>query len=132
MTAQPNAYLTEAEYLERERVSLVKHEYYAGEIFTLVNPTIIIEILSPSTERYDRGVKFQNYRTIPSLKEYLLVSQQSYRIERFLRTEDHAWIFTDAVGPEATLTLASIQVGLALADVYELVVLPPLSPADER
>lgn len=163
MTAQPRQNLTETEYLERERVSAIKHKYYAGEIFamseaseahnliasnvnaslyaqlrgrgcriypsdmrikvvqtglytypdisivcgkseftdmarrdTLINPTIIIEILSPPTERYDRGVKFHNYRTIVTLQEYVLIAQNTYHIERYARYETHAWMLTEA------------------------------------
>ncbi len=87
----------------------------------LVNPTVVIEVLSPSTERFDRGEKFQRYRKLPSLQEYVLISQDSPRIERFLRRDDGQWIFTDVIGLDATITLPSIDCELALADVYEQV-----------
>jgi Uma2 family endonuclease len=92
---------------------------------TLINPTVIIEILSPSTERYDRGLKFQNYRTIASLQEYLLIAQDTPHIERFARNEMDQWVFADAVGIEATLEIPSIAALLHLRDVYEQVIFAP-------
>lgn len=59
---------------------------------TLLNPTVIIEVLSPSTEQYDRGKKFHNYRTLDSLQEYLLISQNTQRIEHYLRQQNNAWL----------------------------------------
>ena len=88
---------------------------------TLLNPTLIIEVLSPSTESYDRGKKFQHYRTLESLQEYVLIAQDSPRIERYLRQPNHEWLLADASGLESTLELASIQCTLVLADVYEKV-----------
>lgn len=88
---------------------------------TLLNPVVIIEILSPSTERDDRGLKFQHYRTIDSLQEYVLISQDAPRVECFARTDDDRWLLTDAVGLDATLELPSIGCTLRLADVYEQV-----------
>lgn len=201
MSAQPKPYITEAEYLARERASAGKHEYFDGEIFamtgasephnliasnvtaslhrqlrgracriypsdmrlkvmetglntypdltivcgpsqftdpikrdTLTNPTVIIEILSPSTERYDRGLKFQNYRTIASLQDYLLIAQDTARIERYTRQESNQWIFTEAIGLDSSLSIASLGATLDLADVYEQVDLPsspePSIPGD--
>jgi Uma2 family endonuclease len=145
MTAQPLRSLTEQEYIDFERTSLIKHEYYNGHVYamtgasrthnliagntlaslhsqirrtpcqifpsdmrvkvqktglytypdlvlicgepqftddaldTLLNPLVLIEILSPSTERYDRGLKFQHYRTIETLQDYILIAQDNYR-----------------------------------------------------
>jgi Uma2 family endonuclease len=88
---------------------------------TLLNPTLIIEVLSPSTESYDRGKKFQHYRTLKSLQEYVLIAQDSPRIERYLRQPNDEWLLTDAAGLDAVIELPSIQCTLALADVYEKV-----------
>lgn len=88
---------------------------------TLLNPTLIIEVLSPSTEQYDRGKKFQHYRRLASLQEYVLISQDNPRIERFLRQVDGTWVLKEAIGLEAVLELDSIQCTLELADVYEKV-----------
>lgn len=88
---------------------------------TLLNPTVIVEVLSPSTENYDRGKKFQHYRTLGSLQEYVLASQDSYRIEHYLRQQDDQWLFSDVSQPDETLALPSIQCTLLLSDVYEKV-----------
>jgi Uma2 family endonuclease len=86
---------------------------------SLLNPTLIIEVLSPTTERYDRGREFQHYRTLASLREYVLIAQDSPRIERYLRQPDDSWQLIDAQGIDAGLTLASIDCTLHLAEVYE-------------
>ena len=86
---------------------------------TLLNPTLIIEVLSPSTESYDRGRKFQHYRTLASLQEYVLISQEGARIERYLRQPNDEWLLSDAAGIDASLELVSIQCTLSLAEVYE-------------
>lgn len=88
---------------------------------TLLNPTVIIEVLSPSTEQYDRGRKFQHYRAIPSLREYVLISQDEYRVERFARQADNTWLLSEATGREGTLELTSVQCLLRLEEVYEKV-----------
>jgi len=89
---------------------------------TLLNPVVIIEVLSPSTESYDRGQKFQFYRGLPSLVDYLLISQDSARIEHFTRQAD-GWLLTDADGLESELRLGSVDCVLKLADVYEKITL---------
>ena len=95
---------------------------------TLLNPTVIVEVLSPSTEGYDRGKKFQHYRTIRSLQEYLLIAQDDRRIEHYLRREDGFWLLSEAVGAEERVELPTIGCTLALADVYENVALPEGEP----
>lgn len=92
-----------------------------SEVYTLLNPSIIVEVLSPSTEQYDRGEKFRRYRGIPSLQEYVLIAQDKPLAERFARQADGSWRFTDAQGLEAVMPLDSIGCTLALADVYEKV-----------
>jgi Uma2 family endonuclease len=87
----------------------------------LLNPTVLIEVLSPTTESYDRGKKFQHYRTLASLQEYVLIGQDSPRIERYTRQPDNQWLLADAAGLEARIELVSIGCTLALADVYEKV-----------
>jgi Uma2 family endonuclease len=95
----------------------------------LLNPRLIIEVLSPSTERHDRGWKFRNYQLIPSFEEYLLVSQDEPRIERFSRQGDVGWLMTATMGLEATIRLDSIGCDLRLAEVYEDVLFGPSSDA---
>lgn len=186
--AQAKPFISEEEYLQRERNSVIKHEYYAGHIYamagsseahnliamniatllrtrlrgsdcraypndmrlkvlqtglntypdftvvcgpsqfsdpnrrdTLLNPVVIFEILSPSTESYDRGVKFQHYRTIETLQEYILVAQDRYRIERFVRQAGGDWLLSDLAGPTATLPIAALDIHLPLGEIYELV-----------
>jgi Uma2 family endonuclease len=90
------------------------------EADTLLNPTVLIEVLSPSTEAYDRGGKFANYRKISSLREYLLVAQDSPRIEHY-RRQGEFWILTEAEGLDSSLALEAIGCVLSLREVYERV-----------
>ncbi|WP_129633491.1 Uma2 family endonuclease [Candidatus Oscillochloris fontis] len=92
---------------------------------TLTNPSVIIEVLSPSTERYDRGMKFRHYRAIPSLQDYILISQDDYRIEHYMRQENNIWHLHEAIGLSAQIMIQSIECLLTLADVYEKVELAP-------
>lgn len=85
---------------------------------TLLNPRVIFEILSDTTEAYDRGKKFDHYRQIPSLMEYVLVSQDEALVERFVRQADGAWSLTVFRGCEAVLELESVGCRLSLADTY--------------
>ncbi len=91
---------------------------------TLMNPTAIIEVLSDSTESYDRGAKFGHYRKIPSVVEYLPVAQHEYRVEQYVRQSDGPWLRSEVQGLGAKLELPSIECGLALAEIYERVTLP--------
>jgi Uma2 family endonuclease len=192
--------LTEAEYLEIERVAEFKSEFFDGEVFamaggtpqhsliatnlagefrnrlkdsncvpynadlrikieatglctypdlsvicgplqlaegtddTVVNPTLLVEVLSDSTEAYDRGKKFEHYRQIPTCREYLLVSQHESRIEQFIRQADGRWVLNEAVGLEATLELPSLRISVSLAEVFAKVnfVPSPIRAASPR
>jgi Uma2 family endonuclease len=85
----------------------------------LLNPTVIFEVLSPSTEKYDRGEKFRRYRTeIESLQDYVLASQDQLRIEHHHRESDGIWTQTETSGVEGVLALTSIECRLSLTDVY--------------
>ena len=185
MSAIPKTKLTPAEYLEFERKSEIKHEYFNGKIFamsgakrnhnkivgnlsgliwqhlkgkncefyptdmrvfvpqtglytypdltvvcgepqfqddvfdTLLNPVLLIEVLSDSTEGYDRGKKFQHYRSIESLQEYVLVSQNEARIEKYVKHGDGFWLLSEAVGFDSEIEFASIECRIALAEVYD-------------
>ena len=90
---------------------------------TLLNPTVLIEVLSPSTEAGDRGHKFAHYRRIPSLQEYVLVAQDRAQVERHVRQED-GWLLTEFGDLEAVLPLASIGCAVALRDLYARVSFP--------
>jgi Uma2 family endonuclease len=80
-----------------------------------------MEILSDSTESYDRGKKFAHYRTLDSLCEYVLVSQTEPRIERFSRRDDGKWIYTECTHPNDSMELTSVACRLSLARVYRKV-----------
>ena len=90
------------------------------QVDTLLNPTLLIEVLSPSTEAYDRGSKFAHYRKINSLQEYLLVSQEQPSIERYVRRGD-VWILSEVTGIEALMTLESIDCIVSLREIYDKV-----------
>ncbi len=90
----------------------------------LLNPVVIFEILSPSTEQYDRGLKFQHHRTIESLKEYILVDQNKVRIEQYIRQDTTTWTLRDHQRLEDELRMDSIGVTLPLARIYERVEFP--------
>jgi Uma2 family endonuclease len=98
-----------------------EQEFEDSAVDTLLNPTIVIEVLSPSTERYDRGKKFNHYKTVSSLQEYILIAQDSPQVERFVRRPDGEWTFTVLVGLEAVLELPLIQCRLPLEKIYERV-----------
>ena len=85
---------------------------------TVTNPTLLVEVLSDSTESYDRGAKLRNYVLIPTVREYLLVSQHEPRIEQYLRQEDGSWLWREVAGLEATLEIPSLQVSIALAEIF--------------
>lgn len=86
----------------------------------LLNPTLVLEVLSPSTEGYDRGLKFARYRQRTSLQEYVLVAQDRAHVERFSREGDH-WLLTEVAGLDSTIELTSIGCTLALREVYDKV-----------
>ncbi len=85
---------------------------------TLLNPTVVIEVLSNSTEAYDRGKKFEHYRQIPSCCEYLLVSQTEPRIEHFIRQPKGEWTLKEAVGLSAEIKVPSLRMVLPLKEVF--------------
>ena len=91
---------------------------------TLLNPTLIVEVLSPSTEAWDRGGKFDNYRLIETLREYVLVRSDSARVETYLRQPGGRWLFSVAVGLGASAALQCVNVELPLEEVYRGVTLP--------
>ena len=96
-------------------------EFLDDEFDTLLNPVAIIEILSDSTESYDRGEKFQSYRSIPTLKEYLLVAQYGPHLDKYVKHGDGFWMLSEASGLDGSITLESIDCPLSLGDVYDKV-----------
>ncbi len=95
-------------------------QFEDADVDTLLNPMLLIEVLSPSTEAYDRGGKFAHYRKIPTLREYLLVAQDQPSIERYQRQGD-VWVLSEAVGLDASVPLESIDCVLSLREVYDKV-----------
>jgi Uma2 family endonuclease len=91
----------------------------------VTNPRVILEVLSPSTEAYDRGEKFTHYRHLDSLEEYVLIGQTSPSIETYFRQPDGTWLFSAANDPAARIRLRSLQIELSLAEVYAGVEFPP-------
>jgi len=85
----------------------------------LLNPTVLIEVLSPSTEKYDRITKFARYKHIKTLREYVLVSQDSVRIDRYFLDPSGNWPLSTVAGPESSLVLESVPVSIALRDIYD-------------
>jgi Uma2 family endonuclease len=84
----------------------------------LINPQLVIEVLSPSTAGYDRGKKFERYREIESLRDYLLIHADSPHVEHFARQQDASWIFREYCGLEAAVPIASLDCIVGLAEVY--------------
>ena len=101
-----------------------EEEYEDEETDVLLNPTLIVEVLSPTTEAWDRGGKSEQYRQRESLREYVLVAQDRPHVERFARQVSGQWLLTEGNGLEAVLSLPSIGCGLALAEVYRKVTFP--------
>lgn len=95
---------------------------------TVTNPTLLVEVLSDSTEAYDRGTKFAHYRSIPSFAEYVLVSQKEPLVEVFFKTADGRWELTPVAGLEGVAPLRSLGIELPLAEVYLGVEFPPAPP----
>jgi Uma2 family endonuclease len=108
-------------------------QFAEGTDDTVVNPTVLVEVLSNSTEAYDRGRKFEHYRQIPTLQEYLLVSQTEPRIEQFIRQSDGRWLLNEAAGMEKKLELPSLKISISLSEIFAKVnfvpapIRPPVS-----
>ena|SRR2546421_1724796 len=99
-------------------VTCGEERFADGANDVLLNPLVIIEVLSDSTEAYDRGKKFENYQQIESLKEYLLVSQHSQRVEQFVRQNSKNWVYSESHEAGESIKLQSIECELKLEDIY--------------
>jgi Uma2 family endonuclease len=91
---------------------------------TLLNPGVLVEVLSDSTEKYDRGAKSADYRKLPSLQEYVLIAQDRPLVERYVRQPDGGWLLTEFNNMAQTFAFATIPARVALADIYRGVEFP--------
>ena len=108
-------------YFYPDVVVVCEEPRFEDDVFdTLLNPIILVEVLSPTTEVYDRGEKFEHYRQLTSLREYILVAQDKICVEHYRRQEND-WIYTDFQNLEALLPLISIRCELPLVEVYDRV-----------
>jgi Uma2 family endonuclease len=197
VSAQPQPFITPAEYLAIERSAETKSEYFDGQMFamagasrkhslivsdidrvlgnqllerpcetyptdmrvkvtatglytypdfvvvcgepqfedkvvdTLLNPTLLVEVLSKTTENYDRGVKFEHYRRLASLREFLAIAQDRMHVEHHVRQDDGSWLLREYFDVGDVLELRSIECRLTLADVYRRVKLPQVAVAKQ-
>ncbi|MEM7697478.1 MAG: Uma2 family endonuclease [Verrucomicrobiota bacterium] len=90
-----------------------------GQKHTTTNPTAIFEVLSDGTEAYDRGFKFESFRSTPSLQAYILIAQDRPHVEVFDRSADRVWTLTEANGLDSSIPIGGIEISLHLADLYE-------------
>lgn len=98
-------------------------EFEDAEVDTLTNPTLVVEVLSKSTASYDRNEKFTYYRTLPSLAEYIIVSQDKYHVTQYVKQADGRWLLSDIRGTDGVVELASVGCVLDLKEIYERVTL---------
>lgn len=95
-----------------------KPEMEDGHLDTLLNPTLLIEVLSPTTEKYDRGRKAEHYRRVETLREHLLIAQDQPHVQRYRRHGQRDWMMTEFSDFEETVELDSIECTLGLGDIY--------------
>lgn len=109
-------------YVYPDVVAVCGERVFADDVFdVLLNPTLLVEVFSESTEFYDRNIKSNYYRTIESLSEYLFVSQSEYHVEQYTRQIDGRWLITDLRSLDETVDLSSIGCKLALRQIYNRV-----------
>ncbi len=104
-------------FLYPDTVVTYEPQFLDGREDVLLNPRVVVEVLSPSTESYDRGTKTELYRSLPSLRDLLLVSQDEMRVTHHTRVAD-GWESRELSGPEATVTLSSFQSSFPLSALY--------------
>jgi Uma2 family endonuclease len=118
--AKADEYYTAEDYLRNEREADERHEYWQGKVFNMASDaTLIIEVLSPSTESRDRGAKFFGYQNLSSLQEYVLVSQEAILVEVFRKEQSRHWHYEVLQSLEAALKLESVAYSGTLGEWYE-------------
>jgi Uma2 family endonuclease len=105
-------------------VMLIEGEsiYYGSGKTTVMNPSLIVEVLSKSTQNYDQGDKFFYYRSIPQFQEYILISQDQYYVMQFNKTQEGKWLLSEYMGVNSTLSLNSVEFQISFAELYENVI----------
>ena len=88
----------------------------------ILNPVLIVEVLSKSTKDFDREDKFRFYRSIPEFREYVLVNQSEFLVAQYIKTESNEWLFREYEGESAIVSFASVEVQMSTIDIYDLVV----------
>ncbi len=111
-------------------VTCEKPEFEDDVLDTLINPQVVMEVLSDSTEKYDRGKKFEHYRRIPSLQCYVLISHDRAHVDRFLLDERGQWVLTDFNGLDALLDLPTIDCRIPLSEIFAKVDFPEATPGE--
>ncbi|BAT56262.1 hypothetical protein NOS3756_52650 [Nostoc sp. NIES-3756] len=104
-------------------VMLIQGEpvYTGTNTTTVMNPSLIVEVLSKSTKNYDQGDKFLYYRSIPEFQEYILIDQYEYRVMQYGKTTNSQWLFTELEGEDASLSLQTVSLQISLVELYEQV-----------
>ncbi|GBF78902.1 Uma2 family endonuclease [Aphanothece sacrum] len=105
-------------------VMLIEREpiYYGNGKTTVTNPSLIIEVLSKSTQNYDQGDKFLYYRSIPQFKEYILINQSQYYVMQYNKTQEGKWLLSEYEGENSTLSLLSVSLDITFQEIYEGVI----------
>ena len=98
-----------------------KLEFFKGRKDTITNAVMVAEVLSKSTANYDRGDKFKLFRTIPTLREYILIDQYEMHVEQFCKTDDNKWILSEYAGADAVLVFSSVLFQVSLGEMYDRV-----------
>jgi Uma2 family endonuclease len=93
-------------------------QFEDDQVDTLLNPVVLVEVLSPSTADYDRGGKFEHYRTLASLQDYLLVAQDQYHVVHYTRQQDSTWLLSETSDRQGSLHLFQLRCDLLLSEVY--------------
>ena len=95
----------------------------------ILNPVLIVEVLSKSTKDFDKEDKFRFYRSIPEFREYVLVNQSEFLVTQYIKTESNDWLFREYEGESAIVSFTSVEVQMSMSDIYELVVIEMLPPS---
>ncbi len=107
-----------------------KANFHNNRKDVITNPLLVVEVLSPSTEGYDQGEKFTQYRSLPSFKEYVLITQEKAKVESWYKEAENVWRISNATDLDATIYLHSLDIDISLADIYYLVDFEEVKPTN--